>query len=179
MNIDNAARVVHALASSTPHLDMPNWESWPRIAEQLLQDDFRWPALTELAAMDDPSDQDSDLEAVARLAQQTRSDIGPAMNIWDIAAGLTACIWKQGDYDTGDAVGRLDSLWDIVPHSDREQGSRPKGVNIIGEGVGLWASFAHADVTALAEQVLTQALQLIPPVPFSVSVCHAILDGFY
>jgi hypothetical protein len=178
VNIDSATQIVHALASSTPHLDIPNWESWPRIATQLLKNDYRWPALTELAAVDGSSDQDAALKAVARLAEQTGRDIGPAVNIWDIAAALTACIWKQGDYDAAGAVARLDNLWDIVP-SDKKQGSRSEGVNIIGQGVALWAGFGHAGVTAEAEQELTRALQLIPPVPFSVPVCHAILDGFY
>lgn len=179
MNIDSAIRIVHALASSTPQLDIPNWDSWPRIATHLLHDDWRWPALTELAAMDGPSGgQEAVLEAVTRLAQQTQSHLRPAMNIWDIAAQLTACLWKQDDYDVHDAVARLDGLWSVVPHSNMKQGLRPEGVDIIGEGVGLWAGFVHADLTAQAEQVLTRALQLIPAVPFSLPVCRAILDGF-
>ncbi|MDL4772051.1 hypothetical protein QP090_07750 [Actinomadura xylanilytica] len=160
-------------------MDLPYLYSWPRIAARLLQDGCRWPALTELAAIDGPSDQDAVLEEkVARLAQQTRSGIGPALNIWDIAAGLIACIWKHGDYDAGDAIAHLDSLWSIARHSDMKPGLRPEGVNIIGEGVALWAGFAHVDVTAEAEQVLTRAVPLIPPDPFSAPVCHAVLDGF-
>ena len=180
VNIDSAAQVVYTLAfNRTPYLDIPNWDSWPLIATRLLRDGYRWPALTELADMEGASDQDAVIDAVARLAQQTRSDVGPAMNVWDIAAGLVAHIWKQGDDAASVAVLHLDRLWDAVPHSDREQGSRSESVKIIGAGVACWASFAHADVTAEAEHILARALKLIPPVPFSVPVCHAILGAFH
>lgn len=43
------------------------------------------------------------------------------------------------------------------------RGARPEGVNVIGEGVALWASLAFVDITEMAERVLSGALRLIPP----------------
>ncbi|WP_458688494.1 hypothetical protein [Nocardia tengchongensis] len=81
-------QVIHALAILATK-NLLGEESWPDVARVLLDEGFRWPAVSGLAVMDRPYEQGLQSK-LAELAAQIEHDLddGARLDPWDVVAGL-------------------------------------------------------------------------------------------
>ncbi|MEV6073437.1 hypothetical protein AB0L82_43405 [Nocardia sp. NPDC052001] len=177
MNADERAttQVIHALAvlADKGMLDEP---CWPGIAQILLDQGFRWPAIGDLAALDDPTEYRV-LLMLNDLAAQTGRDLadGPISDPWDVVAGIYGRAWRFGLLDETLAMWRMDRVCFHLrglPDDERCLGRR-----LLRRAMGVKEAdgeFPSADVPAQAEAVLVQADSLLAQRALSFALCEAI-----
>lgn len=168
-------QVIHALAVLADK-GMLDEECWPGIARILLDQGFRWPAIRDLAALDDPTEYRV-LLILKDLAAQTGRDLadGPIADPWDVVVGIYGRAWRFGLLNETLAMWRMDRVCFHLRRLPNDE--RCRGRRILWQAMGVKESDGEhpsVDVPAQAEAVLVQADSLLPPRALSYALCEAI-----
>lgn len=198
VNSLQAAPIVHTLATASlqPLTEPERWlhfplESWPEVAQALVQEGYDWPALVSLATTVVEWEEktykvknwDQILQLVTELVSQTKTD--HEWPYWDIVCAIAVrkmyvCRKIDPEHYASTGTGlasTMNGLWNSSRYLTEAQ--ETKGSKLIWRGMGLSELVGFQDIEAEMAPIIAEAEKLGPPIPFGLAACDIILEELY
>ncbi|MFB7719398.1 hypothetical protein [Nocardia sp. NPDC056100] len=175
------AQIIHALSRLDDDGHVIG-DEWPRLAQEMVRLDLNWPAICDLARLNDPAESEVSAK-VAELSTQLEAHPGvhPRLDPWDVVVGLYGRAWRMDLIDHLDAMYRMEMVRGLCYFE--LDASDSAAIYLFWRAGQVTEQDDYTlpteTVDFLCREVLEAADQLLPPGAVDYPLCQAIRKAMH